>query len=197
MRPVAESTQFPFRYTHIESLEKELACPKCGYHFRIDVQERVGLLLDEGSEVELFGGVRPSDPLKFKDSKTYKARLKDYQKRTGAPDAVMILEGTMEETPVVLAAMDYRFMGGSMGSVVGEKITRAAERALETGVGVEARAFVPDNGESDLLARIDAVCEGVDSARFHSELRDAQGGSVPVDCSLTRFATRSRVNAFR
>ena len=79
---------------------------------------------------ELFGSVRPADPLKFKDSKAYKARLKDYQKKTGAQDAVVVVEGTIDEVPVVLAVMNYAFMGGSMGSVVGEKITRAIEPIL-------------------------------------------------------------------
>jgi acetyl-CoA carboxylase carboxyl transferase subunit beta len=117
-----------------KELERNLRiCPKCGHHFRIAADERIALLLDDGESQELFEGVQPSDPLKFKDSKAYKARLKEYQKRTGARDAVVVVEGTIEERPVVLAVMNYEFMGGSMGSVVGEKITRAAERALESG----------------------------------------------------------------
>jgi len=106
-------------------------CPKCGYHFRIDARTRLSLLLDDPSPRELFGDVSPTDPLNFRDSKRYRDRLKSYQQAVGERDAVIVVQGTIEEIPVVLAVMEYRFMGGSMGSVVGEKITRAAERAGE------------------------------------------------------------------
>ncbi|HEY7213502.1 MAG TPA: acetyl-CoA carboxylase, carboxyltransferase subunit beta [Thermoanaerobaculia bacterium] len=106
-------------------------CPKCGHHFRIDARTRLSLLLDEPQPRELFAGVSPVDPLNFRDSKRYRDRLKSYQQAVGERDAVIVVQGTMEEIPVVLAVMEYRFMGGSMGSVVGEKITRAAERAAE------------------------------------------------------------------
>jgi acetyl-CoA carboxylase carboxyl transferase subunit beta len=107
-------------------------CPKCGYHFRIGVWERIALLMDEEEPRELFTEVAPTDPLKFSDTRSYKDRLKTYQAKTGNRDAVVVVEGRLEGIPVILAAMDYHFMGGSMGSVVGEKITRAAERALDT-----------------------------------------------------------------
>ena len=106
-------------------------CPKCGYHFRIDARARVALLLDEPQPRELFTGVSPVDPLNFRDTKRYRDRLKAYQQAVGERDAVMVVQGAIEEIPVVMAVMEYRFMGGSMGSVVGEKITRAAERAVE------------------------------------------------------------------
>jgi acetyl-CoA carboxylase carboxyl transferase subunit beta len=114
---------------------KELAknfkiCPKCGHHFRISAPERIELLLDSGAPPELFTGVLPTDPLKFKDTKPYKARLKQYRESAGTNEAVRVVEGEIEGLPVILAVMDYQFMGGSMGSVVGEKITRAAEEAL-------------------------------------------------------------------
>ena len=109
-------------------------CPKCGHHFRIGARQRIALLLDEEEPRELFREIRPTDPLKFVDSKPYPARLKEYQKRTGAHDAVIVVEGGVEGLPIVLAVMEYAFMGGSMGSVVGEKITRAAELAGERGV---------------------------------------------------------------
>ena len=111
-------------------------CPKCGHHFRISVPERIGLLLDEEEPVELFASVSPVDPLKFRDTKPYKNRLKQYQDATGTREAVRIVEGQIDGLPVVLAVMEYRFMGGSMGSVVGEKITRAAEEALRRSVGL-------------------------------------------------------------
>ena len=104
-------------------------CPNCGYHFRIDARARIALLLDEPEPRELFAGVSPVDPLNFRDTKRYRDRLKSYQQAVGERDAVIVVQGTIEEIPVVMAAMEYRFMGGSMGSVVGEKITRAAERA--------------------------------------------------------------------
>ncbi len=107
-------------------------CPKCCYHFRIDAPARIRLLLDDAEPPELFADVRPKDPLTFSDTKRYRDRLKAYQEAVGVLDAVIVTEGTIEAIPVVMAVMDYRFMGGSMGSVVGEKITRAAERALES-----------------------------------------------------------------
>jgi acetyl-CoA carboxylase carboxyl transferase subunit beta len=106
-------------------------CPKCGYHFRIDARTRISLLLDDPQPRELFSSVSPVDPLSFRDSKRYRDRLKTYQQAVGERDAVIVVQGALEEIPVILAAMEYRFIGGSMGSVVGEKITRAAERALE------------------------------------------------------------------
>jgi acetyl-CoA carboxylase carboxyl transferase subunit beta len=106
-------------------------CPKCGFHFRIDARARIALLLDEPQPRELFTSVSPVDPLNFRDTKRYRDRLKAYQQAVGERDAVMVVQGAIEEIPVVMAVMEYRFMGGSMGSVVGEKITRAAERAVE------------------------------------------------------------------
>lgn len=113
---------------------KELArsqniCPKCGFHFRIDAEERIRQLVDADYE-EFFAEVQPADPLRFKDSKTYKERLKVYQKKLKIKDAVHVLAAEMEGIPVILAVLDYRFMGGSMGSVVGEKVTCAVEEAL-------------------------------------------------------------------
>jgi acetyl-CoA carboxylase carboxyl transferase subunit beta len=105
-------------------------CPKCDHHFRIDARSRIRLLLDESAPHDLFRNVAPADPLQFKDTKKYRDRLKLYQDAVGEKDAVLVVEGHLEEIPVVLAVMEYRFMGGSMGSVVGEKLTRAAEHAL-------------------------------------------------------------------
>ena len=113
-----------------KELERNLRiCPKCGFHFRIDAPARIALLLDEAQPKTLFDEVVPADPLGFADTKRYADRLKAYQKALGVSDAVMVVAGAIEEIPVVLAVMDYRFMGGSMGSVVGEKLTRAAEVA--------------------------------------------------------------------
>src|SRR6476620_11390164 len=92
-------------------LEKNLhVCPKCGYHFRIDSQARIRLLLDEEEPRELLASLRPTDPLGFVDSKRYKDRLKIYQQEVGTRDAVVVVEGHLERQEVVLAAMEYRFM---------------------------------------------------------------------------------------
>lgn len=118
---------------YTRELERNLfVCPKCGYHFRIDAAARIELLLDaETPRRELFAGIAPADPLGFTDTKRYADRLRVYQETLGVEDAVIVVEGPLSGRPVVLAVMDYRFMGGSMGSVVGEKITRAAEYCLE------------------------------------------------------------------
>ena len=116
---------------YAKELERNLRiCPKCGHHFRIDALARLQLLLDEPQPRELFAAVSPADPLGFKDNKRYADRLRVYQQALGTRDAVIVVDGHIEEIAVVVAVMDYRFMGGSMGSVVGEKITRAAEEAL-------------------------------------------------------------------
>jgi acetyl-CoA carboxylase carboxyl transferase subunit beta len=105
-------------------------CPKCGFHFRISARERIALLVDDEAVEELFTDVRPGDPLKFRDRKPYRQRLKEYGRTSGENEAVVVVAGTIEGEGAIIAAMEYRFMGGSMGSVVGEKITRAVEEAL-------------------------------------------------------------------
>ncbi len=106
-------------------------CPKCGYHFRISARERFEMLFDDGKYKEFASDIRSGDPLEFRDTKRYRDRLKVYENRVGKGDAVLCAEGKLEGMPVVVCAMEYNFMGGSMGSVVGEKITIAAERALD------------------------------------------------------------------
>jgi acetyl-CoA carboxylase carboxyl transferase subunit beta len=106
-------------------------CPKCNYHFPITVQDRIGLLIDHGSFKEHAKGIYPMDPLNFKDSQKYRDRLKSAQDKTRLRDAIVIGEGAVNGRSVVIGAFFFKFMGGSMGSVVGEKITRAAELAAE------------------------------------------------------------------
>ncbi|MFA5354705.1 MAG: acetyl-CoA carboxylase, carboxyltransferase subunit beta, partial [Thermodesulfovibrionales bacterium] len=106
-------------------------CPKCNYHFRISAMERLSLIADEGSFMELDADLISTDPLEFKDTKPYKDRLEESKKKTGLKEAALYGDASVSGQPVVMALMDFSFMGGSMGSVVGEKITRAAERALE------------------------------------------------------------------
>jgi acetyl-CoA carboxylase carboxyl transferase subunit beta len=114
---------------------KELArnfkiCPKCSYHFRLSAPERLRMLFDEEKYTELDGELRSADPLRFRDSKRYRDRLKQSQDAVGPSDAIVVGAGTMGGIPVVIGAMEFLFMGGSMGSVVGEKVARAAERSL-------------------------------------------------------------------
>ena len=116
---------------YAKEVERNLSvCPKCGFHFRLSAEARLRLLFDEERWQPLFADVRPTDPLRFKDSKRYRDRLKEYEARTGQPDAIDAGTGSLDGRKVVLAVLDYAFMGGSMGSVVGEVITRAAEFAL-------------------------------------------------------------------
>jgi len=104
-------------------------CGKCGHHFRLDARGRLRLLLDDGRYEEQDAGLETTDPLGFVDLKPYPERIRSAQKTTGLKDAVITAEGKLEERPVILCAMEYAFIGGSMGSTVGEKITRAVERA--------------------------------------------------------------------
>jgi acetyl-CoA carboxylase carboxyl transferase subunit beta len=106
-------------------------CPKCGYHFKIDARTRIESLLEPGYElVDL--GLRSTDPLEFTDLKPYKKRLAEAQKKTGLNDAIINAIGTLGPHHVVLSVMEYSFIGGSMGSVVGETIARAVDRSLAT-----------------------------------------------------------------
>ncbi|HPR62759.1 MAG TPA: acetyl-CoA carboxylase, carboxyltransferase subunit beta [Thermoanaerobaculia bacterium] len=105
-------------------------CPKCSYHFRLSAAERLCLLADGGKYTLFSEKTTSSDPLKFKDKKKYRDRIKESMIKAGDQDAVLVATATLEGMPVVIASMEFAFMGGSMGSVVGEKITRAAEKAL-------------------------------------------------------------------
>jgi acetyl-CoA carboxylase carboxyl transferase subunit beta len=115
-----------------KEIERNLKiCPKCNYHFRISSRERLKLLVDEGSLVEMDEGLMTVDPLHFKDSISYKDRIKENQKNSALKEAVISGDALIKGHPVCLVVMDFSFMGGSMGSVVGEKVSRAAERAIE------------------------------------------------------------------
>jgi acetyl-CoA carboxylase carboxyl transferase subunit beta len=103
-------------------------CPKCGFHYRITAYERLDLLLDEGW-TEFDSTLHSTDPLKFRAAKAYKESLEILPKRVGVLDAVVNAEGSLSGIPVIVSAMEYNFIGGSMGSVVGEKITRSVERS--------------------------------------------------------------------
>ena len=116
-------------------LEKTLhVCPKCDHHLRIGARQRLNYFLDEGSTKEIAAEIEPIDRLKFKDSKKYKDRLTAAQRDTGEKDALVAMKGTLEGNPVAAVAFEFRFMGGSMGTVVGERFVRAAEVSLAEGI---------------------------------------------------------------
>lgn len=113
-------------------LERNLdVCPKCEHHLRINARTRLKLFLDEGPQSEIGADIEPVDRLKFKDSKKYKDRLTAAQKETGEKDALVCLRGKVNGLPVVAAAFEFGFMGGSMGSVVGERFLRCVDVCLE------------------------------------------------------------------
>jgi acetyl-CoA carboxylase carboxyl transferase subunit beta len=115
-----------------KELERNLnVCPKCNYHFRLNASERLGFLADEGSFTEIDPGLTSGDPLGFKDTTTYPERIKENQAKSGLKEAVISGRAAILGHKIVLVIMDFSFMGGSMGSAVGEKIVRAAETALE------------------------------------------------------------------
>jgi acetyl-CoA carboxylase carboxyl transferase subunit beta len=115
-------------------LEENLeVCPKCGHHMPIRARVRLLALFDPDSTRELGGELGPTDVLKFKDQKKYSDRIKAAQKSSGERDALVAMEGTLKQRPLVACAFDFAFMGGSMGSVVGERFAIAGERALELG----------------------------------------------------------------
>ncbi len=116
-----------------KELEKRMhVCPKCDYHFRIGSAEYISILFDENSFKEFNQNMQAEDPLHFKDSKKYSDKYKATVKKTNMNEAVVTGTGTIEGHPVVMALMDFKFLGGSMGSVVGEKISRAIDKAIET-----------------------------------------------------------------
>ena len=106
-------------------------CPKCAHHHRISARERIALLLDADGQFEIGASVQPIDPLKFKDSKTYAERIVDSQKTVGEKDALVVMQGSIKTVPAVVAAFEFKFMGGSMGSVVGERFVRGVQTAID------------------------------------------------------------------
>lgn len=112
-------------------LERNLyVCPKCAHHMRIGARERLWTFLDPETGAELGAGIYPEDPLKFRDSKRYKDRLAQAQKSTGEADALVVIAGELEGLPVVACAFEFQFLGGSMGSVVGERFKRAVDHCI-------------------------------------------------------------------
>ena len=167
-------------------------CPKCGYHFRLSARERFEILFDGGAYKEFANNIRSADPLEFRDTKRYRDRLKVYEQRVGKGDAVLCAEGKLDGISVVICAMEYGFMGGSMGSVVGEKITLAAERAIDK---KEPLLIVSTSGGARMqegilslmqMAKISAALARMHEARlpFISILTDPTTGGVTASYAM-------------
>ena len=176
-----------------KDLEENMnVCPHCDRHFRIDARTRLAQLLDNG-QYDIFDDTLAStDPLQFADLKPYSQRLRQAQKETGLADAVINAAGSLEGRPVVVSAMEYSFIGGSMGAVVGEKITRAVERATSDGrplivVSASGGARMMEGVISLMqLAKISAALARMDSAKvpYISVLTDPTTGGVTASYAM-------------
>ena len=169
-----------------------MVCPKCGHHFRIDARRRLELLFDNGKYEELDADLVSTDPLNFVDSKTYKERLASMQEATSLPDAVISATGEMNGRRVNICALELKFIGGSMGAVVGEKITRAIERSAERKtplviVSASGGARMQEGAVSLMqLAKISAALMRLDEAKtpFISLLTDPTTGGVTASFAM-------------
>ena len=124
-----EACQSVLYKTDLESNNE--VCPQCDHHNRISARARIGFLLDKGEQLEIGANVSPVDSLKFEDSKKYTVRMKEAQKSVKETDALIVVKGAIMEMPVLVAAFEFKFMGGSMGSVVGERFVRGVNAAIE------------------------------------------------------------------
>jgi acetyl-CoA carboxylase carboxyl transferase subunit beta len=167
-------------------------CPKCGHHFRISATERLQQLFDDGQYVTYDSGLRSSDPLQFVDSKPYSQRLQDMQQATQLPDAVICASGLLNGREVHICALELKFIGGSMGSVVGEKITRTIERCLQEKsplviVSASGGARMQEGAISLMqLAKLSAALMRLDEARlpYISVLTDPTTGGVTASFAM-------------
>jgi acetyl-CoA carboxylase carboxyl transferase subunit beta len=167
-------------------------CPKCAHHFRVSAADRLRALFDDGKWTEHFSSLTSTDPLKFTDTKPYRNRLKDTIAKTGMNDAVIIATGTIDAVPVVIAAMEYAFIGGSMGVVVGEKITRGIEMALERRnpaivISCSGGARMMEGALSLMqMAKVSAALAKLDRARlpYISVLTDPTTGGVTASFAM-------------
>ena len=154
-------------------------CPKCDKHFRIDARARLALLMDDNQYEILDANISSTDPLKFVDLKPYSSRLKQAQKDTGLKDAVINANGKLMCRPVVASVMEYAFIGGSMGSVVGEMITRAIERAADTHTPL---IIVSASGGARMM---EGVISLMQLAKISSALAKLDKAKVPYISLLT------------
>jgi acetyl-CoA carboxylase carboxyl transferase subunit beta len=176
-----------------KDLEENLnVCPKCEKHFRIDARTRLALLLDENQYETFDGNLSSTDPLKFVDLKAYSSRLRQAQHDTGLKDAVINAQGKLLGRNVVVSAMEYAFIGGSMGAVVGEMITRAVERALDSKtpliiVSASGGARMMEGVISLMqLAKISAALARLDKVKvpYVSVLTDPTTGGVTASFAM-------------
>ena len=167
-------------------------CPKCGAHSRIEAADRLKLLFDDGAYEEFDRGMRSSDPLQFVDSKPYSERLREMRNATNLSDALISASGKLEGRPVQICAMEPRFIGGSMGCVVGEKIARAIERAIGDRtpvviVSASGGARMQEGAISLMqMAKISAALMRLDEARlpYISVLTDPTTGGVTASLAM-------------
>jgi acetyl-CoA carboxylase carboxyl transferase subunit beta len=172
--------------------KNQQVCPKCAHHFRISAADRLRTLFDDGQWTEHFRDLTSNDPLKFTDTKPYRHRLRDTMAKTGMSDAVIVATGTLDGLEIVVAAMEYSFIGGSMGVVVGEKITRAIEMALERRTAVivvscSGGARMMEGALSLMqMAKVSAALARLDRARlpFISVLTDPTTGGVTASFAM-------------
>jgi acetyl-CoA carboxylase carboxyl transferase subunit beta len=153
-------------------------CPKCQHHFKMSARERIGMLLEPGYEL-VDTGLRSTDPLNFSDVKPYKQRLRKAQELTSLDDAILNAVGRMGPHEVVLSAMEYAFIGGSMGAVVGETIARAVDRARETR---KPLIVVAASGGARMMEGIVSLMQMAKISTALGQLDDAR---VPYICVLT------------
>jgi acetyl-CoA carboxylase carboxyl transferase subunit beta len=176
-----------------KDLEESLnVCPKCAHHFRIPAAERLKALFDDGQYTDHFPNLISVDPLQFTDTRPYRERLQKTIADTGLQDAVIVATGRLDGLPVVVAAMEYTFIGGSMGVVVGEKITRAIELALDRGqpvivISCSGGARMMEGALSLMqMAKVSAALARLDRARlpFVSVLTDPTTGGVTASFAM-------------
>ncbi len=163
-----------------KEIERNLnVCPKCNYHFRISARERIALVIDDGTFVETDAQMTSVDFLKFKDSKKYSDRIKAAVKKSGGGDAIITGSGMMHGQEVVVAVFDFSFLGGSMGSVVGEKVTRAIE------LGLEKRAPVLVFSSSGGARMQESIMSLMQMAKSSAALAKLKKAGIPFISVLT------------
>ena len=167
-------------------------CPKCEHHFRLDARRRLELLLDEELRTEYDSDLASSDPLHFSDTRRYSERLRDAQRKLGMKDAVIAAEGKLSGRPVICCSMEFGFIGGSMGAVVGEKVARAVDRSLERRLPL---IVVSSSGGARMmegvvslmqLAKVSAALGRLDEAKipYISVLTDPTTGGVTASYAM-------------
>ncbi len=167
-------------------------CPKCNHHFRLGARRRIDLLLDDEPWTEHDADLASSDPLQFVDTKPYAKRLKDAQQKLGMKDAILTAEGRLAGRPVICCSMEFGFIGGSMGAVVGEKVARAIERSIAQKqplivVSCSGGARMMEGAVSLMqLAKVSAALGRLDEARvpFVSVLTDPTTGGVTASYAM-------------